>query len=83
MPVKNDFLEIAQSLSKTHPELSRAFNTLGRRKDYAEELPTYTVATLPDADARKVIYVSDGTSNKRIAVGDGTNFRFPDGNIVS
>ncbi len=48
-------------------------------------LPSYTVATLPSAAtyARGLIYVSDGTTNKRLAVSDGTNWRFPDGNIVS
>lgn len=48
-------------------------------------LPTYTVSTLPSAAsyARGLIYVSDGTSNKRLAVSDGTNWRFPDGNTVS
>ena len=47
-------------------------------------LRSYTVATLPSASAAgQLIYVSDGTSNKRIAVSDGTNWRFPDGNIVS
>jgi len=48
-------------------------------------LASYTVATMPDAaeHARGLIYVSDGTSNKRLAVSDGTNWRFPDGNIVS
>lgn len=49
------------------------------------QLPSYTVATLPDAatNVRGLVYVSDGTSNKRLAVSDGTNWRFPDGNIVS
>jgi len=48
-------------------------------------LPSYTVATLPSAAAnmRGIIYVSDGTSNKRQAVSDGTNWRWPDGAIVS
>lgn len=48
-------------------------------------LPAYTVATLPDAEAntRCLIYVSDGTSNRRLAVSDGTNWRWPDGNVVS
>lgn len=48
-------------------------------------LPSYTVATVPSAAdfARGLIYVSDGTGNKRLAVSDGTNWRFPDGNIVS
>jgi hypothetical protein len=47
-------------------------------------LRSYTVATLPSASVeQQLIYVSDGASNKRIAVSDGTNWRFPDGNIVS
>lgn len=47
-------------------------------------LRSYTVATLPSAAAaNQIIYVSDGTSNKRVAVSDGTNWRFPDGNAVS
>lgn len=47
------------------------------------KLRSYTVATLPTATAQEMIYVSDGTGNKRQAVADGTNWRFPDGNIVS
>lgn len=48
-------------------------------------LPSYTVATLPSAasSTRGIVFVSDGTANKRLAVSDGTNWRFPDGNIVS
>ena len=48
-------------------------------------LPSYTVATLPSAATyvRGLIYVSDGTANKRLAISDGTNWRFPDGNVVS
>lgn len=47
-------------------------------------LRSYTVATLPSASpAGMLIYVSDGTANKRLAVSDGTNWRFPDGNVVS
>lgn len=47
-------------------------------------LRSYTVATLPSAAAAGfMIYVSDGTTNKRLAVSDGTNWRFPDGNVVS
>lgn len=48
-------------------------------------LPTYTVATVPSAStySRGLIYVSDGTASKRLAISDGTNWRFPDGNIVS
>ena len=45
----------------------------------------YTVATLPDAATYEncIIYVSNGTSNKRLAVSDGTQWRWPDGNIVT
>lgn len=48
-------------------------------------LAAYTVATLPSAAtfAHGIIYVSDGTANKRLAVSDGTNWRWPDGAIVS
>lgn len=47
-------------------------------------LRSYTVATLPSAaTAARLIYVSDGTSNKRLAVSDGTNWRWPDGAVVS
>jgi hypothetical protein len=49
------------------------------------KLPTYTVATLPTAasNLNGLVYVSDGASNKCMAVSDGTNWRFPDGAIVS
>ena|SRR3990167_849994 len=48
------------------------------------QLRSYTVATLPSAaTAGQMIYVSDGTTNKRLAVSDGTNWRWPDGAIVS
>lgn len=46
-------------------------------------IPSYTVATLPTATSRGLIYVSDGASNKRLAVADGANWRWPDGAIVS
>lgn len=47
-------------------------------------LRSYTVATLPSASpAAMMIYVSDGTTNKRLAISDGTNWRWPDGVIVS
>jgi hypothetical protein len=47
-------------------------------------LRSYTAGTLPSAStAARLIYVSDGASNKRIAVSDGTDWRFPDGNVVS
>lgn len=56
-------------------------------------LQSYTVAQLtvsatsgyldPTAYAQQMVYVSNGTANKRLAVSDGTNWRFPDGAIVS
>jgi hypothetical protein len=47
-------------------------------------LRSYTTSTLPSASPPdRMISVSNGTSNKRLAISDGTNFRFPDGNIVS
>ena len=49
------------------------------------QLPAYTVATLPPAATypRCMIYVSDGTANKRFAVSDGTSWRWPDGAVVA
>ncbi|WP_198373258.1 glycosyl hydrolase family 28-related protein [Roseomonas rosulenta] len=49
------------------------------------QLAGYTVATLPAAAsyARSLIFVSDGTANKRLAISDGTNWRWPDGAVVS
>ena len=48
-------------------------------------LPSFTVAGLPAAASYTggVIYVSNGTVNKRLAVSDGTSWRWPDGAIVS
>ena len=48
-------------------------------------LPTFTVANLPDPYkwVQCAIYVSDGTSNKRLAVSNGSVWKFPDGNTVS
>jgi hypothetical protein len=44
----------------------------------------YTLASLPSAaTAGQLIYVADGSSNKRLAVSDGTNWRWPDGAIVA
>lgn len=51
------------------------------------QIPSVTVAVLAglpaSAYARCLVYVSDGTANKRLAISDGTNWRFPDGAIVS
>lgn len=52
----------------------------------ATKLKSYTVSTLPSASvyAQCLIYVSNGTSNNRLAVSDGTNWRWPGtGAIVS
>ena len=47
------------------------------------QLRSYTVATLPSASpAGMLIYVSNGANSKRLAVSDGTNWRYPDGNLV-
>lgn len=47
-------------------------------------LPSFTVATLPAASpAARLIYVADGAGNKRMAVSDGTDWRWPDGAVVS
>lgn len=47
-------------------------------------LRSYTVAALPSASpAAQMIYVSDGSSNRRLAVSDGSAWRFPDGSVVS
>ncbi|RKD61565.1 hypothetical protein [Rhizobium sp. WW_1] len=51
----------------------------------AVQLPSFTVSTLPSAAANPqgIAYVSNGTSNKRLAISDGASWRFPDGAIVS
>lgn len=48
-------------------------------------LESFTVAGLPAASSYTggLVFVSNGTGNKRLAVSDGTNWRFPDGNVVS
>ena len=47
-------------------------------------LISYTVAGLPSASpAGQMVYVSDGASNKRLAVSDGADWRFADGVVVS
>lgn len=49
------------------------------------QLPSHTVTTLPSASLhpRSLIFVSDGTANKRLAISDGTSWRWPDGAVVS
>ncbi|AWK90166.1 hypothetical protein [Azospirillum thermophilum] len=47
-------------------------------------LRSYTVATIPTASpAGRLAFVSDGSSNRRLAVADGTAWRWPDGSAVS
>lgn len=48
-------------------------------------LPSYTVATLPSAVvmATGIAIVSNGAGNKRLAVSDGSVWRWPDGTVVS
>ncbi|NYZ17829.1 hypothetical protein HL658_35250 [Azospirillum sp. RWY-5-1] len=46
-------------------------------------LRSYTVATLPSAAGLSLVYVSDGAANKRLAVSDGSVWRWPDGAVVS
>lgn len=46
-------------------------------------LRSYTVSTLPSPTGARMIYVSDGASAKHLAVSDGTNWRWPDGSVVS
>jgi hypothetical protein len=80
-------------LDKTGQMMRDAFTRLndlikrtgGERGEAFGPLPDYTVATLPSAanNARCLIYVSDGTSNKRLAISDGVAWRFPDGATVS
>lgn len=47
-------------------------------------LRSFTVATMPTASpAGRLAYVADGASNRRLAVSDGANWRWPDGTLVS
>ena len=49
------------------------------------QLPSFTVATLPPAASypRSMIYVADGSANRRLAISDGAAWRWPDGAVVS
>jgi hypothetical protein len=51
------------------------------------QIPTSTVAGLssfpPATYPRCMIYVSDGSTNRRLAISDGTSWRWPDGAVVS
>lgn len=47
-------------------------------------LSSHTVATLPSpSPAGQLVYVADGAGNRRLAVADGTGWRWPDGAVVS
>ncbi len=92
---KIGFLNAAPSTQLASPDLGTLATTFGFASGTPTftaanltgpvKLPSYTVAGLPSAAtcAQCMIYVSDGTSNKRLAVSDGTNWRFPDGAVVS
>lgn len=47
-------------------------------------LKAYTIATLPTASSwtGAIIYVSDGAGNKKMAISDGTVWRYPEGTAV-
>lgn len=49
------------------------------------QIPSYAVGSLPAAAGypRCLIYVADGAGNRRLAVSDGTSWRWPDGTVVS
>jgi hypothetical protein len=49
------------------------------------QLPSFTVASLPAAASypRCMVYVADGATNKRLAISDGTSWRWPDGAVVA
>ncbi|MBX6372951.1 MAG: hypothetical protein IRZ13_01795 [Acetobacteraceae bacterium] len=49
------------------------------------QIPAYAVGSLPAAAwyPRCLIYVTDGAGNRRLAVSDGTSWRWPDGSVVS
>ncbi len=49
------------------------------------QIPSFAVGALPGAAGfpRCLIYVADGAGNRRLAVSDGTNWRWPDGAVVS
>lgn len=77
---ETEWLRITQSGTLVH----RANATIIVDASSHLGLRSYTVATLPSAGtAARMIYVSDGTTNKRQAVSDGTNWRWPDGAVVS
>lgn len=49
-----------------------------------QTLPVYTIATLPDATLwpYAMVAVSNGASNQRQAISDGTIWRYPSGTAV-
>ena len=90
LPLVGQFFDREGQPTKQGALMLRTVNDIKKRTggilgEALGPLPSYTVTTLPDAEAnaRCLIYVSNGTSNKRLAVSDGTDWRFPDGNVVS
>jgi hypothetical protein len=86
----NDFLQYVRSVNELNFWIGGTVPIIMQQTKFLFNgaipiLLSYTVATVPSAaaNARGIIYVSDGTSNKRLAVSDGTNWRWPDGAIVS
>lgn len=59
--------------------------TGGARVDFSAipALPSYTIATLPVATARGLVFVTDGSNGRRLAVADGSRWCWPDGATVS
>lgn len=49
------------------------------------QLASYSVGSLPNPASfpRSLVYVSNGTANKRLAISDGAAWRWPDGAVVS
>ena len=74
---------------KVSPDGANWFDALAINKDDGRvSLPgglrASTVGSLPSASpAGQILYVSDGASNKRLAISDGADWRWPDGALVS
>ena len=65
-------------------QLERELAEVRGRSPRPFKLPVYTVATLPDATEFPycLVAVSDGASNQRLALSDGTVWRYPSGTAV-
>lgn len=58
--------------------------SVGARFAEPQTLPVYTIATLPTASLwpYATVAVSDGASNQRLVISDGTVWRYPSGTAV-